>query len=937
MAEEKRITRGQHGGGLGESVAAVFIKKLDHEFHETGRNEAGIDGFIELRELPSGRVQAQVIACQVKFGTSDISDETDEGFTWTASKGDLAYWENSNLPVIVIIVRTDPDEAWWRAVDEAFPDEAARAARAVRFDKTRDHLSGSAREALVAVAQRDRERRRRSVQLVLEGPYAAIGLRDDLSTAQDHERAGEWHEAATVWERVASAAQHAGLDPRLIWPALISAAVALERAGARKSAGQLWLRLARERLDDDDPHAGLHISQARWTGAWTDSADQLLLEARAQLPEAEMDGIEYLRQIFRVSKRAPDRQAAAAALVDVLTFFGEYAEALEIADRVVGTRHTTTHKRQLALDRLDCAGECGQDFTAEWDELIEDWRDRGPHLHARVLQRRAVYEVRHGRPDEAGEFFERAAQVWAATDGAEEQVAEVALSAAMVEELVGRAPSDHEPPGARAARVIARGSIRTPAVRSDRLLYAGQAYVVDKKLPDAISYITMAAMLDRRAANLSSWRSAMYLLARTYEAADEPVEALRLWLLIGANQRAGEIAKQVAADDVLKLARLAGGPSWQRSAGFAALEAHAATLDGRVAGRVARATVEAATEPPTLLAAHPSMPARRVLAKLAKRIPRRYGHAAGEILAEEVRRQSPNAPEASTGLIALIQRELYDGVPAIVDALVMGRELPVTIAGALHEADATTLAPLIDAALGGNMAALGELAAADIPRSHAGLRRACEGAIGASLGSAPGEDIEVIGLSFGPFGQIARYARPATQLRWVEAVCDAVEHARYDEVSKTSALIALTIAAPDLSAKTASGALARLLPLAAGAQVESAPAVLTDHRNAKRARSSFTRSVRDDGVREAAVQACGRLARRVGTKGPDLETMFAEAVECNSPNVRRMALRELSELPHLGAAIDPQRWLRDEDPEVRAAARLLDRARRERGTPADAP
>src|SRR3954451_5420240 len=111
MADDKRITTGQHGGGLGESVAAVFIKKLDHEFHETGRNEAGIDGFIELRELPSGRVKAQIIACQVKSATSDISDETDDGFTWTASEGDLSYWENSNLPVIVIIVRTDPDEA----------------------------------------------------------------------------------------------------------------------------------------------------------------------------------------------------------------------------------------------------------------------------------------------------------------------------------------------------------------------------------------------------------------------------------------------------------------------------------------------------------------------------------------------------------------------------------------------------------------------------------------------------------------------------------------------------------------------------------------------------------------------------------------------------------------------------------------------------------
>jgi tetratricopeptide (TPR) repeat protein len=931
MADDKTITDGQHDGDLGESVAAVFIKKLGHLFHASGRNEAGIDGFIELRELPSGRVQAQVIACQVKSGTSDISDETDDGFSWTATKGDLSYWENSNLPVIVIIVRTDPDEAWWRAVDEAFPDEAARAARVVRFDKTRDQLRGAARDGLLAAAQRDRERRRRSVQLVLDGPYAAIGLGDDLAKAQDHERAGEWHEAAAVWERIASSAQHAGLDPRLIWPALTSAAAALEQGGARKSAGELWLRLARERIDDDDPTGDLYVSRAQWTGAWTNSVDQLLLAARAHLPEAGTEAIEDLRQIFRLSKSAHDRQTAAAALVDALTFFGEYAEALEIADRVVGKRHSTTHKRQLALDRLDCAGESGQDVQGEWDELIEDWRDRGPYLYARVLQRRAVYEVRHGRPDEAGDFFRRAAQVWAATDGAEEQVAEIAFSAAMVEELVGRSLSDDGPPGSRAAGVIARGSIRTPAVRSDRLLHAGQAYVVDKRLPDAIARLTMAAMLDRRAGNLSSWRSAMYLLARTYDAADEHIEALRLWLLIGANARAIEAAKQVAAEDVLKLARLEGGPGWQRSAGFSALEAHAATFDARAVARIARATVQAAQEPPTLLAAHPSMQARRVLAKLARRIPKRYAHAAGGILAEEVRRQSPNAPEASAGLAALTQRKLYDGLPAIVDAILMGRDLPVTIAGWLREADEKTVAPLIAAGLEGNLAALGELAAADIPRSHPGLRRACDEVTGKATASDPGEGGQVFGLSFTSHAHIARYARPGTQWRWVEMLCEVVDDVRCDDVSKTSALIALAVAAPDLSVKTAGSALRRLLAIAAGTPTASAPAVLTDHPNAKRARSTFTRSVPDDGLREATIQACGRLARRAGTKGSELEEAFVEAVSSGRPRLIRMALRELSELPGIGGAIDPKAWLRDDDPEVRAAARLLDRARRDTG------
>jgi hypothetical protein len=63
--------------------------------------------------------------------------------------------------------------------------------------------------------------------------------------------------------------------------------------------------------------------------------------------------------------------------------------------------------------------------------------------------------------------------------------------------------------------------------------------------------------------------------------------------------------------------------------------------------------------------------------------------------------------------------------------------------------------------------------------------------------------------------------------------------------------------------------------------------------------------------------------------------MFAEAVRSGPSGVVRMALRELSALPDMGAAIDPKPWLCDEDPEVRAAARMLDRGRREQRMAAD--
>jgi tetratricopeptide (TPR) repeat protein len=928
LPARKIISDAQHDGDLGEAVARVLIKKMGHEFHPTGRNEAGIDGFIELRDGTSGEVNAQIISCQVKSGKSILFDQTESEFAWRAAPGDLTYWENSNAPVIVVIIDEAAEEGWWRAVDEAFPDEDARASRVIRFNKTRDQLRGAPGTLLHDVVLRDRRRRRAGVQMILAGPYATVGLTDELARALKHEEAGRWREAAACWSEVAAAATEKRIDRRLVWPAMDSAARALEMANARDEAGPLWIELVAAQVDDDYPEARWTVGRAMWTSAWTDSPAHRLLSVRATMHEQGVDALDDLRGVLGASKSAGDRQAAAAALVDALVFYGEYDEAFGVAEKVLGKRHDTPQKRQLALDRLDCAGELGEVVADTWDELIEDWRDRGPTLHGQVLQRRAVYELRLGNADAARDFFGRAAEVWAATDGAEEQVAEVALSAAMVDELVGHSPGGAMPPGARAAAAIARGSIRTPAVRSDRLINAGPAYFVDRNVPDAIARLTMAAMLDRRAGNFLSWRNACYLLARTYDEADEPAEALRLWLLIGATTQASETAKRLKADVVLEMIRLSGGPGWQRSASLAALDPHGATLSRKQVGSIARAVVAAAQQPANLMASNPSLNARRVLAKVCDRLPTRYGERAGEVLSAEVVTNSPNGPEASAGLLALTKRELYDGVPVILDALLAGRNLPVTIAGWIREAPDAVVEPLIKKALGGNLIALAELAAAEYPLRDEQLRRRCDTVTKKMVKSGIEEDAEIIGASFTDQPNIVRFARPGNQKRWVEMICGVVGSARYDEVSKTSALIAMAVAAPGLRGEAAELGLERLLPVARGVPVKSAPGVLTDHRNPKRARSKMTRAVPAAGIQAAAIQACGRLARVARSGADDAEHMLRLSLGSQHPQVIRMALRELSGLPALAADVDPGEWLGHEDGDVRAAAEQLARARR---------
>jgi hypothetical protein len=117
--------------------------------------------------------------------------------------------------------------------------------------------------------------------------------------------------------------------------------------------------------------------------------------------------------------------------------------------------------------------------------------------------------------------------VWARVRGGDEQVAEAAFSAALVGDLVGQLAGDAMPIGGRAGGALARGSIRTPAARSERLVNGGLAYLADHNRPDALKHLTLATIVDRRAGNLFSWRRSAHFLSRAYEDADEFYEALR--------------------------------------------------------------------------------------------------------------------------------------------------------------------------------------------------------------------------------------------------------------------------------------------------------------------------------------------------------------------------------------------------------------------------
>jgi len=69
----KKLTRNQLQGDGGVHRFAARVGDSGLAFHPTGALDAGIDGFIELRDPETGEVKAQYIAAQLKTTLAVVS------------------------------------------------------------------------------------------------------------------------------------------------------------------------------------------------------------------------------------------------------------------------------------------------------------------------------------------------------------------------------------------------------------------------------------------------------------------------------------------------------------------------------------------------------------------------------------------------------------------------------------------------------------------------------------------------------------------------------------------------------------------------------------------------------------------------------------------------------------------------------------------------
>ncbi len=141
----KTITDSQMIGAQGEVFVNERANAMGFMFTPHGTLDAGIDGFLEIRDTETGHATGQLIAVQVKAKTGGLYQrETDSGFEYLMKEDDLAYWRGSNLPVIIVLVDLGRKTAYWKNVDEGEgPDR-----RRLHIDKVGDVFDTSARDAL---------------------------------------------------------------------------------------------------------------------------------------------------------------------------------------------------------------------------------------------------------------------------------------------------------------------------------------------------------------------------------------------------------------------------------------------------------------------------------------------------------------------------------------------------------------------------------------------------------------------------------------------------------------------------------------------------------------------------------------------------------------------------------------------------------------------
>lgn len=153
----KKIGRSDIIGQRGMAHIQGVVNAMDFMFYPTGGVEAGIDGYIELRDATTGEVANALLQVQGKASERDrLQGDTGDTFEFPCSEADIAYWMLGTAPVLLVFVALKEGRAYWKSIKDWFSDPERVKARKIVFDRARDVFDKDAKSAIVSVASEAR-------------------------------------------------------------------------------------------------------------------------------------------------------------------------------------------------------------------------------------------------------------------------------------------------------------------------------------------------------------------------------------------------------------------------------------------------------------------------------------------------------------------------------------------------------------------------------------------------------------------------------------------------------------------------------------------------------------------------------------------------------------------------------------------------------------
>ncbi|MBE7494526.1 MAG: DUF4365 domain-containing protein [Verrucomicrobiaceae bacterium] len=153
MKGSKKIHKNTLTGQQGVNLIATTVNDMGFLWSPTGgASDAGIDGFIEIRNPETGDATNLIIQVQSKATLHNWDGETPTSFEFRCDDRDIDYWLQGNAPVILVVSKPKNQEAYWVSVKDYFSDLNRRKTKKVIFNRETQRFTSKCSDELVRLA-----------------------------------------------------------------------------------------------------------------------------------------------------------------------------------------------------------------------------------------------------------------------------------------------------------------------------------------------------------------------------------------------------------------------------------------------------------------------------------------------------------------------------------------------------------------------------------------------------------------------------------------------------------------------------------------------------------------------------------------------------------------------------------------------------------------